>query len=158
MAAPFDPYVAPRASLDVPPPVDPSAQVPASIVQLLAQTRPWVRLISVLIIVFTGLLTVGMVLMGALGKGLGLLPGVSMSMFIPMLIVMFLYVPPALFLWQYASNIRRLQDGGGLPMLEEAISRQKSFWKYMGIFVLVLGGMYLLFGVLGGLGALLMKR
>jgi hypothetical protein len=157
MSTPFDPYTAPQASLDVPPPVDPSNAVPPALVQLLAQTRPWVRLISVLFFVGLGLSLVGTVYVSSLSKGFGV-PGVKAVMFVPMLIMMLLYIPPALFLWQYASEIRRLQNGGGMPALEDALTRQKSFWKYLGIFISVVMGLYVFFIVLAALFGAMFKR
>jgi hypothetical protein len=160
MPDPFDPYKAPQASLDGLPPANPSAAVPPSLIELLAQTRPWVRLISVLIFVGMGLGVLGTLVMGAVGARSGM-PGsgaVSAAMFIPMLFVMALYIPPALFLWQYAAKIRQLQNGGGMPSLEEALSRQKSFWKYIGILAAVMLGLYAFAIVGAGMFGALMSR
>jgi len=158
MPDPFDPYKAPQASLDAPSPLDPSAKVPASVIELLAQTRPWVRLISILIFVGMGLALLGGVVVSSMSSRAGMPGGMSAAMFIPMFIVAVFYVPPALFLWQYANRIRRLEEGGGMPMLEEAISRQKSFWKYIGIFVAVMLGLYAFFIVMGGLFGAMLSR
>ena len=134
MTMPLDPYKAPQAALDAPPASDPSAVVPASVVHLLGQTRPWVRLIAILF--FVGLGAGGTLLLFTVSR---LSPtGFSVASVIPLLLVAAFYVPPALFLWQYAQGIRRLQDGGGLPALEQALTSQKSFWKYAGVLVAVM--------------------
>jgi len=154
--ATFDPYKAPQASLDVPPPLDPASTVPPALIQLMAQTRPWVRLISVLFFVGLGLGALAVVALGTVSSAL--VPrGMNVAMFIPMLLMMVLYIPPAFFLWQYASGIRRLQDGGGMTAFEDALTRQKSFWKYLGILATVLMGLYGLFFLMGILGVALKR-
>lgn len=161
MADPFDPYKAPQASLDGLPPANPSATVPPSLIELLAQTRPWVRLISVLIFVGMGLGLLGtLVAVTTMGTRAGMPGGVvSAGMLIPMIFVLALEIPAAMFLWQYASRIRQLQNGGGMPSLEEALSRQKSFWKYVGILTVVMLGLYAL-AILGAgmFGAMLSRH
>jgi hypothetical protein len=140
MSTPFDPYRPPQASLDEPPQLDPSAAVPPVLIQLMAQTRPWVRLFSVLSFIGLGLTFLAIIFLGTNSRYAP--PGMNAGMLIPSLVVLLLCIPPALFLWQYASGIRRLQDGGGMPAFEEALTRQKSYWKYLGIMVTILLGLY----------------
>jgi hypothetical protein len=143
MSLPYDPYKAPAAPLDGSAGSG-SETVPASVVMLLTQTRPWVRLFSILIFIALGLAGLGFLVM--LGIGRSSLGGrMGVGSFIPILIVMGFYIPPAIFLWRYADAIRRLQDGGGMPALEEALTNQKSFWKYVGIFAVVMLCLYALF-------------
>src|SRR5438093_4117179 len=110
---PYDPYKPPMASLDAPMAHDPSAAVPGSVVEILGKTRPWVKFLSILFFVGMGLAVLTAVLMvTVLRSGLGR----SESMILlPMLLVLIVYIPPAVFLWQYAAGIRSLQNGGGLP-------------------------------------------
>jgi hypothetical protein len=68
---------------------------------------------------------------------------------IPMMVVLLFYIPSGVFMWRYAASIRRLQDGGGLPALEEALASQKSFWKYVGVLALVMMGLYFVVIVVG---------
>jgi len=128
-----------------------NADVPRSVVGLLAATRPWVKLLSVLFFVFLGVAVLMMIVMSmVVPAGVGqakLLP------FIPVVVVMLLYIPPALYLWRYARGIQRLLDGGGQGALEEALSNQKSFWKFSGILGLVMVGIYALVLVGGVLAA-----
>jgi len=158
MTTPLDPYKAPQASLDAPAAADPSTPVPASVVQLLAQTRPWVKLVSVLFFIALGLMLIGgLVVIGFLGGARGS-ETAGLAAFIPLAIVMLLYLPPTLFLWKYAGHIRRLQAGGGMPALEEALASQKSFWKYVGVLAVVMLGLYLLAIVGGGVFGALFRR
>jgi hypothetical protein len=136
-----NPYKPPVAAIDVPAPGDPSMPVPPSVVLLMAQTRPWVKLLAVLFFVGLGFAATAMVWAASfMARG-----GSSSPVFsnvLPMMLLMLFYVPPALFLWRYAARIRRLQDGGGLPALEEALASQKSFWKYVGIMAAVMLCLY----------------
>jgi hypothetical protein len=137
-----DPYQPPQASLDGAT-VSPSGPEAASdaVVKLLAQTRPWVRRMAIFAFVGIGLFVLLIVVMGTLGERLGA-GKVAASAFIPLLAVMLFYVPPALFLWGYASSIKQLQTGGGQTALENALRSQKSFWKYVGIFSTVIMVLY----------------
>jgi hypothetical protein len=158
MASPYDPYQPPAASLDVSPGQvsGPPAEVPAPVIALLAETRPWVKLLAVLFFISIGVAVVAVVVMGLLPAGRRM--PFSVVAFIPLVVVLLLYIPPALFLWRYAGNIRRLQAGGGLGALQEALASQKSFWKYVGVLVLVIVGIYVLAAVVGLIGAGVMRR
>jgi hypothetical protein len=126
-----------------------SAAVPEAVVALLGATRPWVKLISVLAFVGTGLGMVAM-LIGGLATRRQMHGSTSLS-FLAFLPLMLLYVPPAVFLWRYAQGIEGLQGGGGHAALEFALRSQKSFWKYLGISCLV---MLVVYGVAMGVGFL----
>jgi hypothetical protein len=112
--------------------------VSQEVVEILAKTKPWVRLIAVL-----GFIAMGLALLGA---GIAVVVGASSGMGAgPMLlqagvmILQFLILFPALlFLNRYASRIGSLVSNGQPQDLEEALSAQKSYWKYVGILVLVL--------------------
>jgi hypothetical protein len=146
MTQPFDPYKPPAAPLDAPPATAGANAIPASVVSLLAQTRPWVKLMSILVFLASGLACLGLLVAFAVAP-----MGMSERMVLaPVALLLGFYVPPAIFLWRYAGGIRRLESGGGLPALEEALSNQKSLWKYVGIFAVVVIGLYLLAAV-GGL-------
>jgi hypothetical protein len=56
--------------------------------------------------------------------------------------VFLIYVPGIVHLWRYQAGIRRIQEGGGLPALEDALTSQKSFWRYVGILAVVVMSCY----------------
>jgi hypothetical protein len=153
MTLPYDPYKPPAASLDAPPASDPSATVPPSVVTLLGQTRPWLKLMAILFFVLLGFGVLGLLYMLSLTRA----RFESMAV-VPVFVLLLLYIPPAVFLWQYAGRIRRLQDGGGLPALEEALTSQKSFWKYVGILAAVVLCLYAVAFLGAGLFGTLLKR
>jgi hypothetical protein len=156
MTMPYDPYKPPSASLDGRPASDTSADVPPGVLRLLQETRPWVRLMAVVTIAMLVLMVIGVMVVisksAAVGQG-----RVGAFAIIPAIIALGLCTPPALFLWQYASNIRRLQNGGGVPALEDAVSSQKSYWKYIGILMTVALGLYALMILIVALSGNLMR-
>lgn len=124
-------------------------------VELLRQTRPWARTISVLMFLWSMLI----LLVGAGGAVYFAIGGRPMDVF-PMLIyaVMgLLYLAPALYLFRYASRIFQLEQFGDMARLEDALEAQKSFWRFMGILtaaVVILFAILMAFVVLGaGIGA-----
>ena len=55
-----------------------------------------------------------------------------------------LYVLPALFLNRYSSHIADLLRTNRMTDLELALAAQKSFWKFVGVFILVILCLYVL--------------
>jgi hypothetical protein len=136
MSEPLDPYKPPMAALDAPP-ADLGPPVPPSIVVILGKTRPWVKLLGVVFFVLFGIMIAFGIAAAMATRSL-----FPVSALIPFMIVIAVYMPPALFLWQYAGNIQRLQSGGGLPALEAALTSQKSLWKYLAILAIVMAVIY----------------
>jgi hypothetical protein len=126
MATPYDPYKTPTA-VDTAPVASAPTSVPYAVVELLVQTRPWVKLMAVLVFV-----SFGLALLVAVGVSLASDPG-TRSRFWPLIGTLAFLVPAAVFLWKFADSIRQLQGGGGQAALESALRNQKSFWKYLGI-------------------------
>ena len=126
--------------------------------QYLDETRPWVRFISILTFVMAGFMLMGglgllafMVLggiaardragFGALGGAIG--GGLLASVYVVMALV---YLAPGTYLFRYASAIARLRATASGQALEDALKHQKSFWRFVGIlmvisFVLAIVGM-----------------
>jgi hypothetical protein len=148
--ADFDPYKPPAATLEGPS-AQPSAaayEVPASVITILGQARPWVTLFVILFAVAIGVGLLALVVVTMLGSTLGGAFGAKpLLSFLPLVVILLLYVPPMIFLARYAAGIKQLQNGGGLPALEHALRSQKSFWKYIGIFGIVMIGIYALAGI-----------
>ena len=145
MTTPYDPYRPPAAAPGASEAAATAASqsVPPAVVALLSQTRPWVKLIALLIFAGQGLLLVGSLFVWAVRRG-GQAAGESAWAMVPLVLMMLLYVPAAVLLWNYAGNIRQLQRGGGQAALEAALGSQKTFWKYVGILAVVT---ILLYGV-----------
>ena len=126
--------------------------------QYLDETRPWVRFIAILTFVMAGFMLLGGLGLlaftvlgglaagdragfGALGGAVG--GGLLASMYVVMALV---YLAPGTYLFRYASAIARLRATASGGALEDALKHQKSFWRFVGIlmvisFVLAIVGM-----------------
>ena len=129
----------------------PPGLVSAAAVQQLASTKPWVRFISVMTFIgaaFTLLAALGMFIAGA---GLGSSVMTKTSQDNPALgaigglvgvgaiyvFFAFLYLYPAVKLWKYASAIGSLLQTGSEADLVAALNQQRSFWKFVGIMMII---------------------
>lgn len=135
------PFPGPRLA----PPTSPEfnqSQVGQGVVNLLKQTKPWVRFLSVLGFVLCGF----MVLAGVFSVFAGLTSGQGQMLAAGLLYVLMtiLYFVPSMLLGQFATAIGKLGQSGTEDDLQEAMERQKSFWKFVGIMTLVVMGLYLL--------------
>lgn len=102
-------------------------------------TRPWTRFLSIMGFIATGLTIL---------MGLGIMMGGS---FFPVppeapplaylgifyILTSVLYLIPSIWLSKYSSAIDSFLKGGKSVQLGNAIAYQKSFWKFIGILVLV---------------------
>lgn len=159
LPAPGEPPAAPPVAF-----APPAPGVAPALVQLLAQTRPWVRFLGVLGFITTGLLalvTVVVLAVPGFPSGGGVPGGFKAILALVYLGVAGLHLPAAIFLNRYASRIRDLQAGGGGTHLEQALAAQKSFWRYVGILALVVVCLYALIFVIGlvaGIMAVALRR
>ncbi len=114
-----------------------------SVIQILDQTRPWVRLLTIVGMIGVGFMALAVVFMlvgGMAGAGRGELT-VMAAMYILMI---GLYVYPLVCLWRYASRIKQLTLTGDKESLLGALDAQRGFWKFMGIMMLIVFGFYAL--------------
>ena len=112
--------------------------------QYLSQARPWIRFLSILVfmgfgfvMLFGFLMAVGGIMLpldDASDTAFGALAGMEFVVigFFYFFLAL-LYLPPAVFLWQYASAIQSLERNPSSEALEGALKHQRSFWRYMGI-------------------------
>ena len=119
----------------------------------LRATKPWTRLLSILGFIGTGLTIL---------MGLGIMVGGSFFPIPPeapplaylgifYILTSVLYLIPSIWLSKYSSAIESFLKGGDSVQLGNAIAYQKSFWKFMGILVLVC----IIIAILGILAAIL---
>jgi hypothetical protein len=109
--------------------------------EMLRQTKPWVRFISVLIWIGAAfMLLAGMVglFAGVAMAGRGGAAQRQMLFLIVYLPVALLYIMPAIYLGRYASRINDVLRLRRSDVLEQALEAQKSFWKFCGMVVLVM--------------------
>ncbi|MBT8367866.1 MAG: hypothetical protein KJP23_24495 [Deltaproteobacteria bacterium] len=119
----------------------------------LRATRPWTRLLSILGFILVAISTLSGL---ALFFGRNFLPTSADT---PPLILTgvinvaasIFYLIPSIWLYKYSSAISRFLDGGGAIELGNALVYQKSFWKFVGIVILV----FIIIAVLGILVAII---
>jgi flagellar biosynthesis protein FlhB len=142
---------APGSTMDAT--VDKNKAILNYIVNSLRATRPWTRLLSIL---------------GFIGAGFSILAGLAMIVgrnFFPVFdkapplailgiiyaMTSVFYLVPSIWLSKYSSAISSFLNESDAIQLAKAIAYQKSFWKFVGIVVLVL----IAIGVLGIITAIL---
>ena len=117
--------------------------------QYLDETRPWVRFIAILTFVMAGFMLLGglgllaFTMIGGLAasnqRGFGF-PGSAIGSGILALVYVvmaFVYIAPGVFLFRYASAITRLRTTASGQALEDALKHQKSFWRFVGILMVI---------------------
>ena len=117
-------------------------------VKSLAQTKPWVRFMSILMFLAIGFMVLAaffFLIGGAAGMSrMGLRGAPMLLASVLYVLIAVLYVAPAIFLWRYASAIAdmaRQQTAG----MEAALRAQRSFWRYVGILSIVVLVFYAVF-------------
>jgi len=110
-------------------------------VTMLRQTKPWVRFISVMMFIGSAFMIFAGLLM-MMGAAVGAPPGFGVVLGIVYIAMALLYIVPAIFLWQYADRIALLMHERSAGALASALQAQKSFWKFVGIAILVIMGLY----------------
>ncbi len=153
-----DPYVTPDAISAGGGGPNPQYMVSAAAVQQLATTKPWVRFISVMAFIGAGFLllaaagmfiasfAVGSSVMSKASQGnpaFGAIGG-FVGLAAIYAVLAFVYIFPALKLWKYANAIGNLLLTGREEDLIAALNQQRSFWKFVGIMIIVMLVVYLI--------------
>ena len=132
--------------------VDKNRAVLNYIMNSLRATKPWSRLLSILGFIGTGL-TVLIGLGIILGRNfLPVSPKAPPLVFLGIFYILtsVLYLVPSIWLSKYSSAIASFLKGGDSVQLAKAMAYQKSFWKFVGILVLV----SMLFAIVGIIAAI----
>lgn len=130
---------------------------PSTIAQL-AGTKPWVRFMSVLMliaVIFMILGAAGMVIIRAAGMnnmGGGTVPeaGILVGMAIYYGVLAFVMIYPTIKLWKFASSIGRLNVSLSVADLDTALAEQRRYWKFMGIMMILFISLSIV-GVIAGI-------
>lgn len=111
------------------------------IIESFKKTRPWVLFLSIL-----GFICAGLMFLAALvvpvtlcvqGKAESIAAGIGLFV-VYSLSSVFFYLIPSVLLNRYASRIHKLLAAtNDMASLEAAIGAQKSFWRYVGMLVLI---------------------
>lgn len=104
-------------------------------VSMLRQTKPWVRFISVLMFISCVFLFIGGIVSYGANSGTNSFDVIMVFFYVAGAIVS---VIPPVFLWKYANRISGFVQAPSESTLASALEAQKSFWKFVGISVLVI--------------------
>ncbi len=135
-------------------------------IEMLRQTKPWVRFVSVMLFVNCGLIVIAALAVmlagvagGSVGGGRGMAMGAGLGLFVALFYALMGLIPlfMGIYLGRYASHIKALLDSSQVVYLEKALEAQKAFWRLVGIVLLVtvcIYGVILLILLLGLLASL----
>ncbi len=142
-----NPYAPPASRLDGPALASGGSDGVSSLVlDHLKNTRPWVRLLSILGFLGAALMLIGSLVViagGSMLQGLTKDSGVPVALFgVVYMALAFLYIAPSLYLWRYGKAIGTLLESPRVRHLEEALGHQKSFWRFAGICAAVILVLY----------------
>ena len=133
-----------------------------SMLDSLRKTRPWTLFLAILGFVFTGLgmlFGLFMILAGGFAGDLPHQPGTPQFFgtafgfgfgILYLIMSVFLYLLPCIILFRYGSAIGRIAGNDSQTAMEEALLRQKTFWKYIGILMIIVLALYVLL-IIGGI-------
>lgn len=131
--------------------------VSAAVIDQLKRTRGWVLFFSIMLwigavfLIFGGLAMIGMGLLAGASDLMskevvdqfGVVGGVAVLGVAYFIIALF-YIYPALKLGKFAGRIRDLASVPSEQNLVAALNEQRAFWKYLGVFTLVMIALYIL--------------
>ena len=124
-------------------------KVTPSMIESLRATRPWALFLAIL-----GFIAAGFMLISGLFSIVGFSamshhsysgPFPFFLMALLNILVGLLYIVPSYFLLKYATSIGGVLNYGGQHSMEQALSYQKSFWKFAGILSII----SIVFAILG---------
>lgn len=132
--------------------ISPGAAIGAAVVDQLARTKGWTRLFSVLMWIGAAFLILaggGMVIFGVVAgsaadqmeQQLAAIGG-AIGLGILYFLMAIFYIYPALKLGGYSSRITELMNVPSEANLVAALNEQRAFWKYVGILMVVMLGLY----------------
>lgn len=118
----------------------------------------WGRFISIVSLVSIGLMMLGLLFFGGTMMALassdlgaaGALGGTAILIFYGLLFALYIY--PTVMLYKFSTNVIKAADNGNPTAASEAFASLKSMFKFMGILLAIILGLYALFFVLALLG------
>jgi hypothetical protein len=147
------------------------------VLRQLKGTKGWVKLMAVMCFLLGGMMCLGglafavfgifgSTLIASLGGGgdeLAGLAGIGGAIGGTIIGVIYaalgaIYLIPGFKLWGYASSIEDLLKDHAVVTLEKALDYQRAFWKFVGVFTIVMIGLYVLalvaMVIFGGIAAM----
>lgn len=133
-----------------------NAAVSSAVIDQLARTKGWTRFFSVMLWIGAAFLILGGIAMIAFGGVMGLggmseemggaemFAGAGMGLVVGILylVISVIYIYPALKLGKFSTMAGRLQTEPSEAVLVTALNEQRAFWKYVGIWMIVVLVLY----------------
>jgi hypothetical protein len=112
----------------------------AGALEALRATKPWARFLGVLGIIGISLMILGSIAMAFMSRGAFRGMSGPLRVVLPLVYLLMgaFQIPPAIYLNRYASRIGALLQSHAPDDLARALEAQKAFWRYVGIFALVM--------------------
>jgi hypothetical protein len=138
-----NPFTPPSADSEVAPALDADDEdypIHPRLIALVGETRPWVLVIAIVLVVGCGFMVLGgfgLMVMSLSGSAFGETPvpfGWALSL--AYLALSAIYVAPIIYLFRFAGAAERLKRGSSSRALEDALRSNKSFWKYSALMML----------------------
>jgi len=129
----------------------------------LSETSKWTMFLSILGLIFTGLIVAAGLYMGSImsmvGEQFDVLPtgvgaGIGIAFGIVYILMGLLYFFPAWYLYKFSQKLKTALASKDNEALNAAFNNQKSFYKFWGILMIVFLGIYTLFGLIALVTAL----
>lgn len=126
----------------------------------LKESAGWTKFISIVGFVFLGLLVIVALFAGSLigaameSSGMAMMGGAFITaLYLAMAV---LYFFPIYYLFQFSSKMKAALREQSSDLLQQAFENLKSHYKFMGIFLIIVLGLYAIVLVFAGLGAAMM--
>jgi hypothetical protein len=130
------------------------------VLKQLKGTKGWVKLMAIILFLIGGLMVMGGLavlafgifgssILAAMGDQAGQLASIGGVVGASVLGVVYaalgaIYLVPGFKLWNYGSTIDDLLKDRAVVTLEKALDYQRSFWKFIGVFTVVMISVYVL--------------
>jgi hypothetical protein len=124
-------------------------------INLLAQTGKWAKFIAIVGLIMCGILVLIGIFLGSmvgsafLGKSMG--AGTEIIFGVVYVVIALLYVFPCVFLYRFAKYMQAANNSHDAQQLNLALANLKSFFKFIGILIIIMLAFYLLAAIGGGI-------
>jgi hypothetical protein len=109
----------------------------------LAETRKWTMFLSILGFIFTGLMLIFAIILATV-SGYYARTGMTALTIIPFLLLCLIYIFPIYYLFRFSTYSKQALDKKDNGLLSMAFGYLKMHYRFMGILMIVIGGIYIL--------------
>lgn len=126
----------------------------------LKESAGWTKFISIVGFVFLGLLVIFALFAGSIlgaameASGMAMMGGAFLTVLYLAMAVLYFF--PIYYLFQFSSKMKAALQTQSSELLEQAFSNLKSHYKFMGILLIIVLGLYAIALIFGGLAAAMM--